>query len=74
MNNKNVSNKEYYEIYIPLLTKLAQRNNPNINSWWVLSKKDYSIFCCICNKNISDSLLREHGENHIKDSNLLPFL
>src|SRR6266699_2437488 len=60
-----------------VLTMLAQRNHPEVETWFRTSY-DFGVcyICHICNQEVKCVVgnLRRHGEGHAKTSNLLPFL
>jgi hypothetical protein len=70
---------------VPLLNSIALRYNPESDYWF--REEDGELYCNICNLKIiimdSDSLdigstkyssVIEHGYNHLRARNLLPFL
>jgi hypothetical protein len=64
-----------------LLNKLAKRVNDKINIWYNCKLDPYindNWDCHICDKSfIFEKTLNEiweHGNQHLKDSNLLPFI
>jgi hypothetical protein len=64
------------EVLYPLLHRLAKRVNPDMdiaNDWgWVNLNRGTE--CLICHQQVSIMHLVEHGTQHVKEHNLLPFL
>lgn len=64
-------------VYNKILTSLAKRKNSENTQWCEWNDSRYPIYaiCYICNlKFYSVETLRLHGYNHVKESNLLPFI
>jgi hypothetical protein len=68
-----------------ILLRLAKRNYPNSYGWWKsypyspepgIQPQKLMIRCLICDKDIETELekVEKHGLNHLKESNLLPFI
>ena len=57
---------------VALLIRLARRQHPETNSWKYWDRVGY--VCSICDRMIAASHIDLHGETHLKESNLLPFL
>jgi len=69
----------YFGQIKPLLNLLAQKINPDRYDWCGRYPSDGVIDRChICMAVLDDSLsfkqVREHGIQHLKDRNLLPFI
>ena len=54
------------------LHSLAKRKYPLCLSWHKIG--EYPITCLICNESMTYGTVYEHGLQHLREHNLLPFI
>lgn len=74
--------KDWDNLIVPILVSLSNRINSD-KEFWIGMGESGETYCHICHNYIdresnsikeSFNMLQEHGINHLKEHNLLPFI